>query len=58
MPDATHDTTPPPVLQAATLGQEEWEHEVLPRLPDGWQEQAKDLKAFTRVRELGCAADV
>jgi hypothetical protein len=58
MPDRTHHTTSPTILQPETLSQEQWEQEVLARLPEGWQQQAKDLKAFRRSRQLRTAADV
>jgi hypothetical protein len=40
------------------VGEESWKQEVLPRLPHGWQEQARRLKAFSRARQIRCAADL
>lgn len=58
MPNTLHDTTPPAILPAGCMGEESWEQEVLPRLPHGWQEQARRLKAFSRARQIRCAADL
>jgi Transposase DDE domain len=58
MPNTFHDTTPPGILPADPLGSQDWEQEVLPRLPQGWQDQARRLKAFSRARQLRSAADV
>lgn len=58
MPNTIHDTTVPDVLPPDPLASQAWEQEVLPRLPQGWEKQAKTLKAFTRVRHLRCAGDL
>jgi hypothetical protein len=58
MPDRSHDTTPLQILPAEALSVSEWEREVLPRLPAGWEEQARSLKAFRRVREIRHPADL
>lgn len=58
MPRSEHDTTNPQLLQTESFDQQQWEHEVVPRLPNGWQEQAKALGAFVRVRELASASDL
>ena len=54
----TYDTTSPSVLQAESFEPQQWEQEVVARLPKGWQEQAKASKAFVRVRELRSASDL
>lgn len=53
-----HDTTPPSVLPVPDPAAQDWEQEVLPRLPAGWQEQAVRLKAFRRSRQVRSAADL
>ena len=58
MPNTTHDTTVPSVFPDQALASQGWEQEVLARLPQGWEKQAKSLKAFTRVRQVRCAADL
>lgn len=58
MPNTLHDTTPPSVLPAPDPAASDWDQEVLPRLPQGWQEQARHLKALRRCREIGSAADL
>jgi hypothetical protein len=35
-----------------------WQSEVVPRLPQGLDAQAKELKAFVRVRQVKCASDL
>lgn len=57
MPDTVHDTKVPAVLQAEVL-LSEWETDVLPRLPKGWEEEAKRQKAFERARHLRHPGDV
>jgi hypothetical protein len=58
MPDIAYDTTSRAVLQPDPLGEDQWEQEVLPRLPEGWQQQARDLGAFSRVRQLRDPGDL
>ncbi len=58
MLNTSHDTTPPNVLPVPDPASQDWEQEVLPRLPAGWQEQAARLKAFCRAREICSAADL
>lgn len=58
MPGSIHDTTSASVLQAESFEPQQWEQKVVARLPKGWQEQAKALKAFVRVRELRSASDL
>lgn len=38
--------------------QDDWEKEVVPRLPERLEEQAKKLKAFERSRKIGSATDL
>ena len=58
MPDRSHDTILPQVLPAEALSGSEWEQEVLPRLPKGWEEQARTLKAWRRGRQIRHPADL
>jgi DDE family transposase len=58
MPGTDDNTTSPSLLQAESFGKPQWEQEVVPRLPEGWQEQAKALGAFQRVRKLERASDL
>jgi hypothetical protein len=58
MPNASHDTTAQPVLPSLSPTAGGWEQEVLPRLPDGWQDQAHELGAWQRLREIGSPADL
>src|SRR5216683_3670764 len=58
MPDRSHDTISPQVLPAELLSASDWEREVLPRLPKGWEEQARTWKAFSRAREIRHPADL
>jgi hypothetical protein len=58
MPGKPHDTTSPTLLQAESFVQQQWEQEVVPRLPKDCQQQAKALRAFQRVRKLGSASDL
>ncbi len=58
MPSTAHDTTSASFLQAESFSQQSWEQEVVPRLPAGWQAQAKERGAFVRVRKLESASDL
>jgi DDE family transposase len=58
MPNALHDTTPLAILPANAKSSQGWEQEVLPRLPQGWEQQAKHLKALTRARQIRHAGDL
>jgi hypothetical protein len=58
MPTEAHDMTNPTFLPAESFADEQWEQQVVPRLPTGWQEQAKELGAFVPVRKLHGASDV
>lgn len=58
MPDRSHDTTALTILPASALASQGWEQEVLPRLPQGWEQQAKHFKALTRVRQVRSAGDL
>ncbi len=57
-PATPNNTTNLNLPQAETLIQDEWESEVLPRLPQGWQEQAVEHQAFVRSRKLQCPGDL
>lgn len=58
MPNTFDDTTLSHVLPVPDPASQDWEQEVLPRLPAGWQEQAERLHAFCRKREIRRAADL
>jgi hypothetical protein len=53
-----NDTMNTDLLQAETVLSDDWETEVLARLPEGWQEQAETRKAFVRSRKLRSAGDL
>jgi hypothetical protein len=57
MSSQIHDTQIPSPRQVLTQA-DDWEREIVPRLPRGWSEQAKNLKAFQRSREIGGASDL
>ncbi|HTK08218.1 MAG TPA: transposase [Ktedonobacteraceae bacterium] len=52
MLEPSYDTTVTPELPSPLGSRDEWEQEVLSRLPAGWEEQAYHLEAFQRAREL------
>jgi hypothetical protein len=57
MPDQKHTT----IVEENGQGngnQDDWEKEVVPRLPAYREEQAKKLKAFERSREISSATDL
>src|SRR5436309_11306273 len=57
MPDQKHTT----IVEENGQGngnQDDWEKEVVPRLPAYLEEQAKKLKAFERSREISSATDL
>ena len=45
-------------MQPEALWDERWETEVVPRLPSEMESQARELKAFVRVREVMCVSDL
>src|SRR6201987_2087336 len=55
MPRKTDDTTLTEVVQAPA---DDWESCVLPRLPSSMQQQAMQLQAFERSRQIRCASDL
>jgi len=58
MPHRTHDTTTSELVQAAACPAGDWTREVVTRLPDTVQYQARKLKAFERSRQIRCATDL
>jgi hypothetical protein len=56
MPHAAHDTTTSRDVQAGF--HDDWSREILPRLPEQFDQSAKDLKAFERSREISSAGDL
>jgi len=57
MPDQKHNTIVEEDVQG-NGNQDDWEKEVVPRLPAYLEEQAKKLKAFERSREISSATDL
>lgn len=57
MPDQSHDTVSSTYLQA-DQPRDDWSQEVVARLPQGTQEQAKALKALRRSRKIRSATDL
>jgi hypothetical protein len=58
MPQQAHDTLPPQSSQLQALIRDGWEQEVLSQLPADYEQRARQLGAFVRVRGLGCVADL
>ena len=58
MPHRTHDTTTTTLAQAEAWKQDDWNREVVPRLPASVQQQAMALKAFERSRQIRSATDL
>ncbi len=58
MHDPSHDTTPLGVLPSRMSCPDQWEQEVLARLPEGWQKQAQALGALQRRRSVGSPGDL
>jgi len=58
MPHRTYDTTTPTLAQAAADQQDDWNREVVARLPENLQQQARVLKAFERSRQIRSASDL
>jgi Transposase DDE domain len=57
MPSATYDTTPSEQVQGK-LPSDEWSTEVLPRLPQRLEQEARARKAFARARQISSASDL
>jgi len=58
MASATYHKTKHSGEQGAPVPSDDWETEIVPRLPEGWQEQASQMKAWQRAREIGSASDL
>ncbi len=54
MPPKTYDTTTSDLLQSEQP-RDDWSREVIARLPENWEEQARTLKAFERSRQVRSA---
>ena len=57
MPDEKHDTTAEEQVQE-NGSQDDWTKEVVPRLPERVEEQARKLKACERSRQIRSATDL
>jgi hypothetical protein len=55
MPDTINDT---PQKQERIEQSDDWNKEVVPRLPERLEEQANKLKAMERTREISSASDL
>jgi hypothetical protein len=58
MPRNPHDTTAHQPLQAPPAPTDEWATEVVSRLPENAQQQARVLHAFERSRQIRSASDL
>ncbi len=58
MPQPPHDSVPLLPMQLQALIQDEWEQQVLDRLPADYQEQARTQRAFGRARGLKSVGDL
>ena len=58
MPVRSHHTLSAPAAQSAECAADSWSSEVLPRLPNELDPQARTLKAFQRARAFACPADL
>ena len=58
MPRKPHDTTAHEPMQASPAPADEWAREVVSRLPEHTQQQARVLKAFERSRQIRSATDL
>jgi Transposase DDE domain len=58
MPQSEHDSVPALDEQLRRLIEADWQQEVLSQLPPGYQQQARQSKAFVRARKLGSVADL
>lgn len=58
MPTPTHDTMREQPVQGEWLAEDDWESQIVPQLPTGWQEQAQRLGAYLRQREFRQLSDL
>lgn len=58
MPHLSDDTQLEIETQLDQLITQQWEQEVLPQLPEGYEQAAKQLGAFERVRVVRCVTDL
>lgn len=58
MPILSHHTASPLAVQSAACASDSWSEEVVPRLPEMFEQQAGSLKAFQRKRAFGCPTDL
>jgi hypothetical protein len=58
MPKPLYHSSSAQERPASALVNDQWSREVVPRLPQQVNEQAKRLKAFVRVREVKSATDL
>jgi Transposase DDE domain len=58
MSSPDHDTMSQTSRQVERLSADEWNSQIVPQLPVGWQEQADILRAHQRTREIRSASDL
>ena len=58
MPVRSHHSAAPPAAQSPAATPDSWMSEVVPRLPDDLDHQARRLKAFQRARAFACPAEL
>ncbi len=58
MSEQSHDTEGTPQMQPPSRIVDLWETEIVPRLPERLEEQARTLKAYQRFREIKRASDL
>lgn len=58
MPNASYDTTVLTSLPSTPSQPDDWEQEVLPHLPTGWEQRARELGAFRRSRRVRNPGDL
>lgn len=58
MSSTSHHSNPMPPMQEVDLNDASWNEVVSTRLPVNLEAQARQLKAWTRQRGLGCVSDL
>jgi hypothetical protein len=58
MPVLSHHSASVLAMQSSACATDSWSEEVVPRLPDQFEQQARSLKAFQRKRAFACPTDL